>query len=54
MRPGVDTAGASGPSENDLRLAQGLAELADVQLRLDAERLRRQDSEAARVTALNR
>ena len=34
-----------GPTVNDVRLAQGLAELADVQLRLDAERLRRQDSE---------
>ena len=46
MRSGVGTEGGSGPSANDLRLAQGLAELADVQLRLDAERLRRQDSEA--------
>ena len=37
---------AEGPTENDLRLAQGLAELAEAQLQLDGERLRRQDSEA--------
>ena len=46
MRSGVRPKEASGPSADDLRLAQGLAELADVQLCLDAERLRRQDSEA--------
>ena len=46
MRAGVANAGGSGPTAADLRLAQGLAELADVQLRLDAESLRRQDSEA--------
>ena len=46
MQHGVADSDRAGPSLSDLRLAQGLAELADVQLRLDAETLRRQDSEA--------
>jgi PAS domain S-box-containing protein len=46
MRTGVDSPGDDGPTAYDLRLAQGLAELATVQLQLDAETLRRKDSEA--------
>ena len=46
MRSGVGAETDDGPSVNDLRLVQGLAELADLQLRLDSETLRRQDSEA--------
>ena len=46
MRHGVADNGEAGPALSDVRLAQGLAQLADVQLRLDAETLRRQDSEA--------